>query len=167
MQQYAEQQQQNQTQQQAADNKSQVPLARAVLVCRPNSHPFSSRTLSLEANKIVKIGRAIARTKATEANAIFDCKVLSRNHAELWYSEGKFFIKVRTILLLWNFPFRLTNVGYYFCRTLAVAMEHLSIISVLVKRATNLTHTKSVPGTSCNLVSMSWKTQERRHMGAS
>lgn len=101
LQQYTESQQQQiqppQIQQQpqgAGDNKSQVPLARAVLVCRPNSHPFSSRTLLLEPNKIVKIGRAIARTKASDANAIFDCKVLSRNHAELWYNEGKFFIKV-------------------------------------------------------------------------
>lgn len=47
----------------------------------------------LEPNKVVKIGRAIARTKVSDANAIFDCKVLSRNHAELWYNEGKFFIK--------------------------------------------------------------------------
>jgi pSer/pThr/pTyr-binding forkhead associated (FHA) protein len=87
LQQYAQQQTS------AVDNKSAAPLARAVLVCRPNSHPFSTRTLSLEPNKIVKIGRAIARTKACDANAIFDCKVLSRNHAELWYNDGKFFIK--------------------------------------------------------------------------
>lgn len=91
-------QQYSQQQNSAADNKS-VSLARAVLVCRPNSHPFATRTLSLEPNKIVKIGRAIARTKATDTNAIFDCKVLSRNHAELWYSEGKFFIKVCLTLI--------------------------------------------------------------------
>lgn len=109
LQQYT-QQQQNQT----VTNQSQ-PLAKAQLVCRPNSHPFpvslfhkpliifnqliasnsfQSRTLLLEPNKPVKIGRAIARTRVSDSNAIFDCKVLSRNHAELWYEEGKFYLKV-------------------------------------------------------------------------
>lgn len=54
-----------------------------------------SRTLLLEPKKPVKIGRAIARTKVSDNNAIFDCKVLSRNHAELWYEDGKFFLKVK------------------------------------------------------------------------
>lgn len=55
---------------------------------------LQSRTLLLEPNKPVKIGRAIARTKVSDNNAIFDCKVLSRNHAELWYEDGKFYLKV-------------------------------------------------------------------------
>jgi pSer/pThr/pTyr-binding forkhead associated (FHA) protein len=58
---------------------------------------LQSRTLLLEPNKPVKIGRAIARTKVSDNNAIFDCKVLSRNHAELWYDEGKFYLKVSVI----------------------------------------------------------------------
>jgi pSer/pThr/pTyr-binding forkhead associated (FHA) protein len=65
-----------------------------LIVCRL---PFQSRTLLLEPNKPVKIGRAIARTKVSDNNAIFDCKVLSRNHAELWYDEGKFYLKVSVI----------------------------------------------------------------------
>ena len=40
-----------------------------------------------------KIGRSVARSKPTDNNAIFDCKVLSRNHALIWYKEGKFFLQ--------------------------------------------------------------------------
>ncbi|GAB0087736.1 sarcolemmal membrane-associated protein [Sergentomyia squamirostris] len=67
--------------------------AKAILKCRPNSHPFQNRTLLLEANQEVKIGRSVPRHRVSENNAIFDCKVLSRNHAVLWYSDGKFFIR--------------------------------------------------------------------------
>lgn len=86
---------QQQNQQPVPQTQQPQQLAKAQLVCRPNSHPFPSRTLLLESNKPVKIGRAIARTKVSDNNAIFDCKVLSRNHAELWYDEGKFFLKVK------------------------------------------------------------------------
>ncbi|XP_012148397.1 sarcolemma associated protein [Megachile rotundata] len=65
--------------------------AKGILICRDNSHPFQERTLSLE--QAVKIGRSVARARATSNNAIFDCKVLSRNHALLWYSGGKFFLQ--------------------------------------------------------------------------
>lgn len=41
----------------------------------------------------VKIGRSVARARAAANNAIFDCKVLSRNHALLWYSSGKFYLQ--------------------------------------------------------------------------
>lgn len=83
-------QQYTQQQNQTTPNSNQ---AKAQLVCRPNSHPFPSRTFPLEPNKPVKIGRSIARTKVSDNNGIFDCKVLSRNHAELWYEEGKFYLK--------------------------------------------------------------------------
>merc|ERR1719323_2463012 len=62
-----------------------------MLHCRPNSHPFNDRTLSLE--QAVKIGRSVARARATPGNTIFDCKVLSRNHALLWYENGKFYLQ--------------------------------------------------------------------------
>ena len=65
--------------------------AKGILICRDNSHPFEERTLTLE--QPVKIGRSVARARATPNNAIFDCKVLSRNHALLWYSSGKFFLQ--------------------------------------------------------------------------
>ncbi|XP_051166302.1 sarcolemmal membrane-associated protein [Leptopilina boulardi] len=65
--------------------------AKGVLICRDNSHPFQDRTLLLD--HPVKIGRSVARAKAAPSNAIFDCKVLSRNHAILWYDSGKFYLQ--------------------------------------------------------------------------
>lgn len=41
------------------------------------------RTLPLD--QPIKIGRSVARARPSPNNAIFDCKVLSRNHALLWY----------------------------------------------------------------------------------
>lgn len=64
---------------------------RACLVCRPNSHPFEDRNLALE--QPVKVGRSVARARPSASNAIFDCKVLSRNHALLWYETGKFYLQ--------------------------------------------------------------------------
>lgn len=66
-------------------------VAKAVLICRPNSHPFKDRTLLLE--EPIKVGRSVARAKPKTNNAIFDCKVLSRNHAVLWFENGKFYLK--------------------------------------------------------------------------
>lgn len=66
-------------------------VAHACLICRPNSHPFNDRTLTLD--NPVKVGRSVARARATQSNAIFDCKVLSRNHALLWYEAGKFYLQ--------------------------------------------------------------------------
>ncbi|XP_014600649.1 PREDICTED: sarcolemmal membrane-associated protein [Polistes canadensis] len=70
------------------DNKM---APKVVLICRDNSHPFQERTLTLE--EPVKIGRSVARVRAAQNNAIFDCRVLSRNHALLWYSNGKFYLQ--------------------------------------------------------------------------
>ncbi|KAF5293593.1 hypothetical protein FQA39_LY03078 [Lamprigera yunnana] len=65
--------------------------AKAVLICRPNSHPFQERTLTLD--QPVKVGRSVARARASATNAIFDCKVLSRHHAVLWFDNGKFYLQ--------------------------------------------------------------------------
>ncbi|XP_050514029.1 sarcolemmal membrane-associated protein isoform X2 [Diabrotica virgifera virgifera] len=65
--------------------------AKAILTSRPNSHHFQERTLALD--QPVKVGRAVARAKPAANNAIFDCKVLSRHHALLWYENGKFFLQ--------------------------------------------------------------------------
>ncbi|KAK3918615.1 Sarcolemmal membrane-associated protein [Frankliniella fusca] len=72
----------------AANNKM---TSRGVLTCRFNSHPFQERSLILD--QPVKIGRSVARAKPAANNAIFDCKVLSRNHALLWYDTGKFYLQ--------------------------------------------------------------------------
>ena len=102
---------------------------RATLVCRPNSHPFQVSTFAgckqrwqkeylycsllldiysiikslqernLQLDQSIKIGRSVARARPSATNAIFDCKVLSRNHALLWYETGKFYLqdtKVKT-----------------------------------------------------------------------
>lgn len=73
------------------NNNNNKMTAKGVLICRDNSHPFQERTLTLD--QPVKIGRSVARARAAPNNAIFDCKVLSRNHALLWYSSGKFYLQ--------------------------------------------------------------------------
>ncbi|XP_076469532.1 uncharacterized protein LOC143299908 isoform X2 [Babylonia areolata] len=65
--------------------------ALAILSCRPNSHPFQERHISL--HEPIKIGRSVARARPTASNGIFDCKVLSRHHAMLWYEAEKFYIQ--------------------------------------------------------------------------
>lgn len=64
---------------------------RAILKHHSNSYPFDERTLDLTA--VVKVGRAVAKCKPQSDNAIFDCKVLSRNHAIIWFDNGKFYLK--------------------------------------------------------------------------
>lgn len=55
------------------DDPGGPPCPRASLACRPNSHPFQDRTLSLDQS--AKIGRSVARARPAANNAIFDCKV--------------------------------------------------------------------------------------------
>ncbi|KAH8292792.1 hypothetical protein KR054_006454 [Drosophila jambulina] len=68
--------------------------AKIVLHCEAKSHKFETRSILLQPNQECKVGRLIAKSKASENNAIFDCKVLSRNHAILWYTaDGRFWVK--------------------------------------------------------------------------
>ncbi|XP_017060083.1 sarcolemmal membrane-associated protein isoform X2 [Drosophila ficusphila] len=68
--------------------------AKIVLQCEAKSHKFDTRYIFLQPNQECKVGRLIAKSKANEGNAIFDCKVLSRNHAMLWYTpDGRFWVK--------------------------------------------------------------------------
>lgn len=62
-----------------------------ILTCQHDSHYFEERTIVV--NDIIKVGRAVARSKAAPNNAIFDCKVLSRNHAVIWYSNEEFWLR--------------------------------------------------------------------------
>lgn len=71
----------------SSSSSAQMSFPCCVFHCRPNSHPFQERCIPL--NEAVKVGRAVARLKALPNNAIFDCKVLSRQHAKLWYESGK------------------------------------------------------------------------------
>ncbi len=71
----------------SSSSSTQMSFPCCLFRCRPNSHPFQERCIPL--NEPVKVGRAVARLKALPNNAIFDCKVLSRQHAKLWYESGK------------------------------------------------------------------------------
>ena len=62
-------------------------MAFAVFAARPHSHPFQERKVSLKEPS--KVGRAVAKCKSSQNNLIFDCKVLSRSHAIIWYENGK------------------------------------------------------------------------------
>ncbi|WAR25741.1 SLMAP-like protein [Mya arenaria] len=65
--------------------------ALAILSCRQNSHPFQERHMALI--EPIKIGRSVARARPAPNNGIFDCKVLSRNHAMFWYENGTFYLQ--------------------------------------------------------------------------
>jgi pSer/pThr/pTyr-binding forkhead associated (FHA) protein len=67
----------------------------AILTPCSNSHPFDERRIQVtrDEERAIKFGRAVARFQPAQNNAIFDCKVLSRNHAILWFEDGQFFIK--------------------------------------------------------------------------
>ncbi|XP_033612834.1 sarcolemmal membrane-associated protein isoform X22 [Fukomys damarensis] len=70
-----------------------MPSALAIFTCRPNSHPFQERHVYLD--EPIKIGRSVARCRPAQNNATFDCKVLSRNHALVWFDHktGKFYLQ--------------------------------------------------------------------------
>uniref|UniRef100_A0A914VGV3 FHA domain-containing protein n=1 Tax=Plectus sambesii TaxID=2011161 RepID=A0A914VGV3_9BILA len=59
------------------------------------SHAFEERRTPLPCQEehAIKIGRSVARLKPNVDNAIFDCKVLSRNHATMWYEDGRFYLR--------------------------------------------------------------------------
>ena len=73
-----------------------------VFRCRPSSHPFQERCIPL--NEPIKVGRAVGRLKPLPNNAIFDCKVLSRQHAKLWYENGKVRFVFSFYISLFRFP---------------------------------------------------------------
>ncbi|XP_049632134.1 sarcolemmal membrane-associated protein isoform X18 [Suncus etruscus] len=70
-----------------------MPSALAIFTCRPNSHPFQERHVYLD--EPVKVGRSVARCRPAQNNATFDCKVLSRNHALVWFDPkaAKFYLQ--------------------------------------------------------------------------
>ena len=61
----------------------------ALFLFRSNSgvEMYEERRISLD--KACKIGRSVAKIRPEPNNAIFDCKVLSRNHALLWQENNK------------------------------------------------------------------------------
>ncbi|KAI9091138.1 hypothetical protein DFS34DRAFT_635955 [Phlyctochytrium arcticum] len=62
------------------------------LLLESQNETFSTKSLDLF--ETIKIGRKVTPKSGPEAtNGIFDSKVLSRNHAEIWYADGKVWIK--------------------------------------------------------------------------
>ena len=62
----------------------------------PINNSFTKKRLDLsKSDNIIKIGRKVSVKNAPDAsNGIFDSKVLSRNHAEVWSDEeGRVWIK--------------------------------------------------------------------------
>jgi len=64
-----------------------VDVPKAVLVPHGKSHPFVQRECILK--EPAKVGRSLVKTKIQQNNFIFDCRVLSRNHAVIWYQDNK------------------------------------------------------------------------------
>ena len=78
------------------DRSTASPLV--VFTSRPNSHPFQERHIYCQ--DPVKIGRSVARAHPAPTNAIFDCKVLSRNHASLWFEDNK--VSESLVIIIYN-----------------------------------------------------------------
>ncbi|XP_063674701.1 myosin-2 heavy chain-like isoform X5 [Bolinopsis microptera] len=68
-----------------------MQMPKVIFIPCARSHRFERR--EIEVFEEVKVGRSVARCKTSPDNAIFDCKVLSRSHAVLWYQDGSIWIK--------------------------------------------------------------------------
>ena len=69
----------------ATGNEQVAP--KVVLIPHARSHPFAQRDCSL--NEPLKVGRSVDKKRISHNNLIFDCRVLSRNHALIWFENGK------------------------------------------------------------------------------
>ncbi len=81
-----------------AVKQANVTMESLALDGQSSSTGFSKRSIALGSSAVL-VGRANGvRHRAREDNAFFDCRVMSRSHALLWYQqkEGHFFIKVGT-----------------------------------------------------------------------
>ncbi|CAG9786825.1 unnamed protein product [Diatraea saccharalis] len=71
-------------------SNQEAGVPRAVFIPHSKSLPFEERRVTLE--QPVKIGRNVYRMLASPTNTIFDCRVLSRHHATLYYEKGHFYL---------------------------------------------------------------------------
>lgn len=62
-------------------------VPKIVLIPHARSHPFAQRECIVE--EPLKVGRPVDKKKISQNNLIFDCRVLSRNHALIWFEKGK------------------------------------------------------------------------------
>ncbi|XP_013145046.1 PREDICTED: sarcolemmal membrane-associated protein [Papilio polytes] len=71
-------------------NNQELGVPRALFIPHSNSLPFDERRVTLE--QPIKIGRNVYRATPTPTNTIFECRVLSRHHATLYYDKGHFYL---------------------------------------------------------------------------
>ncbi|OWR54075.1 putative SLMAP protein [Danaus plexippus plexippus] len=71
-------------------NNQEAGVPKAVFIPHSNSLPFEERHVTLE--HPVKIGRNVYRATPSPTNTIFECRVLSRHHATLYYDKGHFYL---------------------------------------------------------------------------
>lgn len=62
-------------------------VAKIVLIPHERSHPFARRECVVR--EPLKVGRSVDKKRISANNLIFDCRVLSRNHAVIWFENGK------------------------------------------------------------------------------
>ena len=65
---------------------SDEAMPRIVLIPHARSHPFAQRDCVLK--EPLKVGRPVDKKRISQNNLIFDCRVLSRNHALIWFENG-------------------------------------------------------------------------------
>ncbi|XP_041979534.1 sarcolemmal membrane-associated protein isoform X2 [Aricia agestis] len=71
-------------------SNQEVGVPRAIFSPHTNSLPFEERRVTVE--QAVKIGRNVYRATPSATNTIFECRVLSRHHATLYYDKGHFYL---------------------------------------------------------------------------
>lgn len=62
-------------------------VPKIVLVPHERSHHFVKRECVV--SEALKVGRSVDRRRISQNNLIFDCRVLSRNHALILFENGK------------------------------------------------------------------------------
>ena len=76
-------------------------VPKIVLVPHERSHHFNRRECIV--NEELKVGRSVDKKRILPNNLIFDCRVLSRNHAVIWFENGKVGTRKHQILILLSF----------------------------------------------------------------
>ena len=62
-------------------------VPKIVLAPHERSHQFNKRECIM--NEPLKVGRSVDKKRISPNNLIFECRVLSRNHALIWFENGK------------------------------------------------------------------------------
>ncbi len=64
-----------------------VDVPKIVVVPHERSILFNKRECAMSEPQ--KVGRSVDKKRILQNNLIFDCRVLSRNHALIWFENGK------------------------------------------------------------------------------